>query len=72
MGDDLVGKLDRGDGETGEVLLGSAGGPLAASLLVGDTNAAGAMTLAAGCLIAALALFGGILAALSRRPQPAG
>ena len=26
VGDDLLGKLDRGDGETGEVLLGSAGG----------------------------------------------
>lgn len=53
-------------------LLGSAGGPLAASLLVGDTNAAGAMTLAAGCLLAALALFAGILALLARRVQPAG
>lgn len=52
-------------------LLGSAGGPLAASLLVGDTNAAGAMTLAAGCLVAALALFVGILALLSRRARAA-
>ncbi len=48
-------------------LLGSSAGPLAASLLVGDANAAGAMTLAAGCLIAALALFIGIVTALSRR-----
>jgi len=55
-------------------LLGSSAGPLAASLLVGDTNAAGAMTLAAGCLVAALALFIGIVAVLSRRravEQPA-
>jgi hypothetical protein len=48
-------------------LLGSAGGPLAASLLVGDTNAPGAMVLAASCLVAALALIAGILALLSRR-----
>jgi hypothetical protein len=55
-------------------LLGSAGGPLAASLLVGDTNAAGAMTLAGGCLVVALALFVGILVVLSRRAlmEPAG
>jgi hypothetical protein len=52
-------------------LLGSAGGPLAASLLVGDANAPGAMALAAACLILALALIAGILAVLSRRPQPA-
>lgn len=48
-------------------LLGSSAGPLAASLIVGDTNAAGAMTLAAGCLVAALALFIGIVVVLSRR-----
>lgn len=47
-------------------LLGSAGGPLAASLLVGDADAAGAMTLAAVCLAAALALFVGVLFVLSR------
>lgn len=49
-------------------LLGSSAGPLAASLIVGDTNAAGAMTLAAGCLIAALVLFIGIVTVLARRP----
>ncbi|MES2034824.1 MAG: MFS transporter [Pseudomonadota bacterium] len=48
-------------------LLGSSAGPLAASLIVGDTNAPGAMTLAAGCLVAALALFIGIVVVLSRR-----
>lgn len=52
-------------------LLGSAGGPMAASLLVGETNAPGAMSLAAGCLVLALALIGAILAVLSRRPRPA-
>lgn len=48
-------------------LLGSSAGPLAASLIVGDTNAAGAMQLATVCLIAALALFVAIVAVLSRR-----
>ncbi|MBP7705493.1 MAG: hypothetical protein KA105_09465 [Caulobacter sp.] len=48
-------------------LLGSSAGPLAASLIVGDTNAAGAMTLATGCLVAALVLFIGIVLVL-RRP----
>lgn len=48
-------------------LLGSSAGPLAASLLVGDANAAGAMKLAAGCLVAALALFVGIIVVMSRR-----
>lgn len=37
-------------------LLGSSAGPLAASLLVGDSDAAGAMRLAAGCLAVAVTL----------------
>jgi fucose permease len=48
-------------------LLGSSAGPLAASLLVGDTDAGGAMKLAAACLVAALALILGVVAVLARR-----
>lgn len=48
-------------------LLGSSAGPLAASLLVGDTDVGGAMKLAAGCLVAALALILGVVTLLSRR-----
>ena len=48
-------------------LLGSSAGPLAASLLVGDTDAGGAMKLAAGCLVAALALIVGVVTVLARR-----
>lgn len=48
-------------------LLGSSAGPLAASLLVGDTDAGGAMKLAAACLIAALALILGVVAMMARR-----
>lgn len=48
-------------------LLGSSAGPLAASLLVGDSDVGGAMKLAAGCLVAALALILGVVTLLSRR-----
>lgn len=48
-------------------LLGSSAGPLAASLLVGDADVGGAMKLAAGCLVAALALIVGVVAVLARR-----
>lgn len=48
-------------------LLGSAAGPLAASLLVGDTDAAGAMRLAAGCLVVAMTLI--VLISLRLRAQ---
>jgi hypothetical protein len=48
-------------------LLGSSAGPLAASLIVGDADADGAMRLAAGCLVAALALILGVVAAMARR-----
>lgn len=48
-------------------LLGSSAGPLAASLLVGDTDAGGAMKLAAACLVAALALILAVVTLLSRR-----
>lgn len=52
-------------------LLGSSAGPLAASLLVGDTDAAGAMRLAAGCLAVAMALIVAITLRLRGRPVPA-
>ena len=48
-------------------LLGSSAGPLAASLLVGDTDVGGAMKLAAACLVAALALIVGAVTVLARR-----
>lgn len=48
-------------------LLGSSAGPLAASLLVGDADVGGAMKLAAGCLVAALALIAGVVTVLARR-----
>lgn len=48
-------------------LLGSSAGPLAASLLVGDTDVGGAMKLAAACLVAALALIVGVVTVLARR-----
>ncbi|MEW5686105.1 MAG: MFS transporter [Pseudomonadota bacterium] len=48
-------------------LLGSSAGPLAASLLVGDTDAGGAMKLAAACLVAALALILAVVTVLARR-----
>jgi len=48
-------------------LLGSSAGPLAASLLVGDADVGGAMKLAAGCLVAALALIVGVVTVLARR-----
>jgi hypothetical protein len=48
-------------------LLGSSAGPLAASLLVGDSDVGGAMKLAAGCLVAALALILGVVTVLARR-----
>lgn len=54
-------------------LLGSSAGPLAASLIVGESDAAGAMKLAAACLIASLGLMLGLVALLARRgPLPAG
>lgn len=52
-------------------LLGSSAGPLAASLLVGDQDPAGAMTLAAVCLVAALSLIVAVAFALTRRARPA-
>jgi hypothetical protein len=48
-------------------LLGSSAGPLAASMLVGGANVGGAMQLAAGCLVAALALIVRVVSLLSRR-----
>lgn len=48
-------------------LLGSSAGPLAASLLVGDSDVGGAMKLAAACLLASLALIVGVVAILARR-----
>ncbi|WP_374469978.1 MFS transporter [Phenylobacterium sp.] len=48
-------------------LLGSSAGPLAASLLVGDTDAGGAMRLAAACLVLALTLIVGVTAVMARR-----
>lgn len=48
-------------------LLGSSAGPLAASLLVGDADVGGAMTFAAGCLVAALALIVAVVAVRARR-----
>ena len=48
-------------------LLGSSAGPLAASLLVGDSDVGGAMKLAAACLAAALALIIGVVAVMARR-----
>jgi hypothetical protein len=48
-------------------LLGSSAGPLAASLLVGDTDVGGAMKFAAACLVAALALIVGVVTVLGRR-----
>lgn len=48
-------------------LLGSSAGPLAASLLVGDSNVAGAMQLAGVCLVMALGLIL-IVALRLRRP----
>ena len=48
-------------------LLGSSAGPLAASLIVGDADARGAMKLAAGSLVAATALFFCVTAVLARR-----
>jgi hypothetical protein len=48
-------------------LLGSSAGPLAAAVLVGDANVEGAMTLAAACLVAALALIVGVVGVLGRR-----
>jgi MFS transporter, DHA1 family, inner membrane transport protein len=48
-------------------LLGSSAGPLAASVLVGDADVGGAMKLAAGCLVAALALIVGVVTVLARR-----
>lgn len=54
-------------------LLGSSAGPLAASLIVGESDAAGAMKLAAACLAASLALMLALVALLVRRgPLPAG
>lgn len=54
-------------------LLGSSAGPLAAALLVGESNADGAMILAGVCLAAALVLFIGVVMALARRgPLPSG
>jgi MFS transporter, DHA1 family, inner membrane transport protein len=48
-------------------LLGSSAGPLAASLLVGDTDVGGAMRFAAACLVAALALIVAIVTVMARR-----
>jgi len=48
-------------------LLGSSAGPLAASLLVGDTDVGGAMKFAAACLAAALALIAAVVAVMARR-----
>lgn len=48
-------------------LLGGSAGPLAASLLVGDSDVGGAMKLAAGCLVAALALILAVVTVLARR-----
>lgn len=56
-------------------LLGSSAGPLAASLLVGDTDATGAMRLAGVCLMLALGLLlsiAGRLRALRAVAQPTG
>jgi len=54
-------------------LLGSSAGPLAASIIVGESDAAGAMKLAAACLAASLALMLALVALLVRRgPLPAG
>ena len=53
-------------------LLGSSAGPLAASMLVGDTDVGGAMRLAAGCLVAALALIVGVVTVMARRAPLAG
>jgi hypothetical protein len=52
-------------------LLGSSAGPLAASLLVGDSDVGGAMNLARACLVTALALFLGVAAVLARRDAAA-
>lgn len=52
-------------------LLGSSAGPLAASLLVGDTDAAGAMKLAAVCLVIALTLILVIAVRLRKAAAPA-
>lgn len=48
-------------------LLGSSAGPLAASLLVGDSDAAGAMKLAGACLVLALTLIVGVVTVTARR-----
>lgn len=48
-------------------LLGGSAGPLAASVLVKYAGAGGAMTLAAACLVAALALIVGVVTVLARR-----
>ncbi|WP_332764362.1 MFS transporter [Phenylobacterium sp.] len=48
-------------------LLGSSAGPLAASLLVGDTDVGAAMKFAAACLAAALALIVAVVAVMARR-----
>ena len=53
-------------------LLGSSAGPLAASLLVGDTDATGAMRLAGVCLILAIGLLLVVAARLRGRERAAG
>ena len=41
-------------------------------MLVGDTDVGGAMKLAAGCLVAALALIVGVVTVMARRAPLAG